>query len=86
MLGNWSFGDYFKADAIAWAWEMLTGVYGLDGSRLYASYFGGDARLGLPADTEARDLWLRHLPAERVLPFGAKDNFWEMVGFRFGVL
>jgi alanyl-tRNA synthetase len=78
MLGNWSFGDYFKADAIGWAWEMLTGVYGLDGSRLYASYFGGDERLGLPADTEARDLWLRHLPAERVLPFGAKDNFWEM--------
>ena len=78
MLGNWSFGDYFKEDAIAWAWELLTQVYGLDGGRLYATYFGGDASQGLPADDEARELWLKVLPAERVLPFGCKDNFWEM--------
>ena len=78
MMGNWSFGDYFKDDAIAWAWELLTGVFGLDPARLYATYFGGDDAQGLPADTEARDLWLRFLPPARVLPFGCADNFWEM--------
>ncbi|EGG22500.1 alanyl-tRNA synthetase [Cavenderia fasciculata] len=78
MLGNWSFGDYFKKEAITWAWELLTVVYKLDKERLYASYFGGDAAKGLEADTEARDLWLQFLPAERVLPFGMKENFWEM--------
>lgn len=78
MLGNWSFGDYFKEEAITWAWELLTEVYKLPKDRLYASYFGGDERLGLPVDEEARDIWLRYLPAERVLPFGAKENFWEM--------
>jgi alanyl-tRNA synthetase len=78
MLGNWSFGDYFKEEAISWAWELLTGVYGLPGERLYATYFGGDEKQGLPADDEAREIWLRFLPAERVLPFGCKDNFWEM--------
>eukprot|EP00434_Breviolum_minutum_P013334 symbB.v1.2.011750.t3/scaffold750.1/size323489/2 len=86
MLGNWSFGDYFKEEAIDWAWELLTEVYGLDSERLYASYFGGDEELGLPEDLEAKELWLRHLPESRVLPFGKKDlflakvgdNFWEM--------
>jgi alanyl-tRNA synthetase len=78
MLGNWSFGDYFKEEAITWAWELLTEVYKIPKDRLYASYFGGDAKLGLPADEEARDIWLRFLPENRVLPFGAKDNFWEM--------
>ncbi|KAK2078524.1 hypothetical protein QBZ16_003364 [Prototheca wickerhamii] len=78
MLGNWSFGDYFKEEAIDWAWELLTVVYKLPADRLYATYFGGDAKQGLPADEEARTFWLKHLPANRVLPFGTKDNFWEM--------
>uniref|UniRef100_A0A383VXA1 Alanine--tRNA ligase n=1 Tax=Tetradesmus obliquus TaxID=3088 RepID=A0A383VXA1_TETOB len=78
MLGNWSFGDYFKEEAISWAWELLTEVYKLPGERLYATYFGGDASQGLPADDEAKNIWLRFLPSERVLPFGCKDNFWEM--------
>jgi alanyl-tRNA synthetase len=78
MLGNWSFGDYFKEDAISWAWECLTVVFGIDPSRLYATYFGGDESQGLAADLEARDIWLRFLPAERVLPCGCKENFWEM--------
>ncbi|KAL6774483.1 TSA1 [Auxenochlorella protothecoides x Auxenochlorella symbiontica] len=78
MLGNWSFGDYFKKEAIGWAWELLTKVYSLPADRLYATYFGGDERQGLPPDHEARDIWLQFLPANRVLPFGTKDNFWEM--------
>lgn len=78
MLGSWSFGSYFKAEAIEMAYTLLTSEYKLPPEQLYASYFGGDATLGMPADTEARDLWLRHLPASRVLPFDAKDNFWEM--------
>lgn len=78
MLGNWSFGDYFKAEAIEWAWTLLTEVWGLPKDRLYASYFGGDEKQGLPADDEAKELWLRFLPPERVLPYGTKDNFWEM--------
>jgi len=78
MLGNWSFGDYFKAEAIEWAWGLLTNVWGLDESRLYATYFGGDEGEGLEPDEEARDLWRRWLPAERVLPGDMKDNFWEM--------
>ncbi|MEO1584578.1 MAG: alanine--tRNA ligase [Planctomycetota bacterium] len=78
MLGNWSFGDFFKAEAIEWAWAFLTDVCGLEGDRLYATYFEGDAGLGLEPDHEARELWMRYLPAERVLPGNAKDNFWEM--------
>jgi alanyl-tRNA synthetase len=80
MLGNWSFGDYFKREAILWAWEFLTEEAGLDGSRLYATVFEGNADLGLPADEEAAGYWRDEvgLPAERVLAFGAKDNFWEM--------
>ncbi|KAL7453802.1 hypothetical protein ACHAWC_005445 [Mediolabrus comicus] len=78
MLGSWSFGDYFKEEAIDYAWELLTDVYGIDKDRLYATYFGGDETLGLEADLEARDFWLKYLPEERVLGCDAKDNFWEM--------
>ncbi|CAO2177209.1 unnamed protein product [Urochloa humidicola] len=78
MLGNWSFGDYFKEEAIGWAWELLTQVYKLPTDRIYATYFGGDEKSGLAADTESKNIWLKYLPEERVLPFGCKDNFWEM--------
>lgn len=76
MLGNWSFGDYFKEEAIAWAWECLTVEFGIDPERLYATYFAGDEKQGLAVDDEARLIWLRYLPPNRVLPFGAKENFW----------
>ena len=78
MLGSWSFADYFKKESIEWAWDLLTRVYGLDGSRLYATYFEGDESLGLPPDLEAKELWMRFLPEERVLPGDKCDNFWEM--------
>ena len=78
MLGNWSFGDYFKKEAIAWSWELLTEVYKLDKDRLYVTYFEGDEKEGLPADTEAHDLWRQFLPESHVLPGSKKDNFWEM--------
>ncbi|KAF2074628.1 hypothetical protein CYY_004067 [Polysphondylium violaceum] len=78
MLGNWSFGNYFKKEAIGWAWELLTEVYKLDKNRLYVTYFRGDPEKGLDEDTEAKNLWLQFLPEERVLPFGMKENFWEM--------
>jgi alanyl-tRNA synthetase len=76
MLGNWSFGNYFKEEAIAFAWECLTVEFKLDPTRLYASYFGGDE--STPSDETARTIWLKYLPAERILPFDASDNFWEM--------
>ena len=78
MLGNWSFGQYFKKEAIPWAWECLTEVFGIQKDRLYATYFGGDESQGLEPDEEARLIWLQFLPPERILPFGCKDNFWEM--------
>ena len=78
MLGSWSFGDYFKEESIGWAFELLTKVYGLPADRLYATYFAGDEKLGLAPDEEARDFWTQLLPASRVLPGDAKDNFWEM--------
>ncbi len=78
MLGNWSFGDYFKEEAISWAWELLTDVYKLDKDRLYATIFAGDSTDNLDRDDEAAAVWGRYLPAERILPFSKKDNFWEM--------
>ncbi len=78
MLGNWSFGDYFKADAIKWAWELLTQVWKLDPKRLHATYFQGDAAENLEPDLEARDLWMQYLPTERIHRGNKKDNFWEM--------
>lgn len=78
MLGSWSFGDYFKKEAIDYAWQLLTEVYRLDPDRLYATYFQGDDALGLAPDFEARDLWLRYLPAARVIGCDVRDNFWEM--------
>ena len=78
MLGNWSFGDYFKKEAIAWAWEILTEEYGLAKDRLYVSVFEGDASEKLDPDKEAAELWSAFVPAERILYFDRKDNFWEM--------
>ncbi|MBX3386171.1 MAG: alanine--tRNA ligase [Phycisphaeraceae bacterium] len=78
MLGNWSFGDYFKKEAVEWSWELLTNVYGLPKEALYATYFEGKPEAGLEPDIETRDLWLKFLPAERVIPGNMKDNFWEM--------
>ncbi|HSR87367.1 MAG TPA: alanine--tRNA ligase [Pontiella sp.] len=76
MLGNWSFGDYFKQEAIDWAWELLVKVWGFPEERLYATYFGGDDKTD--ADLEAKEMWLRYLPQERVVPGSRKDNFWMM--------
>lgn len=78
MLGNWSFGDYFKKDAIAWSWELLTEVYKLDKSRLYVTIFEGDEKEGLPKDDEAFNEWKKWVPADRILMGNKKDNFWEM--------
>ncbi|RNF24268.1 alanine--tRNA ligase [Trypanosoma conorhini] len=78
MLGSWSFGDYFKREAIRWAWELLTEVYKLPKDRLYVTYFEGDPASGIAADEEAKQVWLEFLPPEQVLPGNAKDNFWEM--------
>ncbi|XP_072527226.1 alanine--tRNA ligase, mitochondrial isoform X2 [Salminus brasiliensis] len=79
MLGNWSFGDYFKVEACAMAWRLLTEVYEIPAERLYVSYFSGDAASGMPADEETRHIWLSlGVPPDHVLPFGMRDNFWEM--------
>ena len=78
MLGNWSFGDFFKKEAIPFAWKFLTEVCKLPKERPYATYFGGEESKGLPVDEEAKALWLQFLPAENVLPGNMKDNFWEM--------
>ena len=78
MLGNWSFGDYFKEESIAWAWELLTKVYGLKEEDLYVTVFGGDKQDGLDADTEAETFWKKWVPTERILHCDKKDNFWEM--------
>ncbi len=78
MLGNWSFGDYFKKEAIDLAWELLVEKWGLPADRLYATVHAGDVDLGLPSDEEAADLWRRYLPREHVLYGNSKDNFWMM--------
>jgi len=78
MLGNWSFGDYFKKEAINWSWELLTDVYKIDKDRLYVTYFEGDEKEGLEKDQEAYDLWKQFLPESHFLPGNKKDNFWEM--------
>jgi alanyl-tRNA synthetase len=78
MLGNWSFGDYFKEEAIAWAWELLTEVYKMDKDRLYITIFEGDEEDGVSADEEAFNLWLKWVPKDRIIRAGKKDNFWEM--------
>lgn len=78
MLGNWSFGDYFKEEAIAWAWELLTEVYKVNKDNLYVTIFEGDASEGLERDTEAYDFWKNHISEDRILNGNKKDNFWEM--------
>ena len=78
MLGNWSFGDYFKKEAIEWAWEFLVGELHLPADRLYASIFEGNDDDNVPKDVEALNYWEKFLPPERILEFSKKDNFWEM--------
>ncbi len=78
MLGNWSFGDYFKNEAIAWAWELLTEIYEIAPDMLYVTIFEGDTKEGLEKDQEAYDCWKAILPEERILNGNKKDNFWEM--------
>jgi alanyl-tRNA synthetase len=78
MLGNWSFGDYFKKEAIAWAWELLTEVYNIDEDMLYVSVFEGDKKDGLPMDKEAYDYWKEIVPEDRIIMGDKSDNFWEM--------
>ena len=78
MLGNWSFGDYFRKEAIHWAWELLTEVYKLDVSRLYVSVFEGDQKDGVEEDTEAYDIWKELVSEDKILKCSKEDNFWEM--------
>ena len=78
MLGNWSFGDYFKTEAIDWAWELLVGVYKMPEERIYATVFEGSKEDNVPFDQEAFDCWSKYLPKERILMGNKKDNFWEM--------
>ncbi|MGB4773838.1 MAG: alanine--tRNA ligase [Daejeonella sp.] len=78
MLGNWSFGDYFKEEAIAWSWELLTEVYKIPKDQLYVTVFGGDEKEGLPKDEEAYNFWKQHIAEDRILLGNKKDNFWEM--------
>lgn len=79
MLGNWSFGEYFKDKACRMAWDLLTNVYKIDSSRLYVTYFGGDAKQGLQPDLECKEIWRSiGVPSDRILPYGMSENFWEM--------
>jgi alanyl-tRNA synthetase len=78
MLGNWSFGDYFKEEAISWAWELLTEVYKIPKDRLYVTVFEGDDKDGVPKDQESYDIWKRFVAEDRIIMASKKDNFWEM--------
>ncbi|MDX1685584.1 MAG: alanine--tRNA ligase, partial [Saprospiraceae bacterium] len=78
MLGNWSFGDYFKEETIAWAWELLTEKLGVDPDLLYATVFSGDKADDLGPDVEAEEIWKKYLPGDRILRCDKRDNFWEM--------
>lgn len=78
MLGNWSFGDYFKKEAIGWAWELLTDVYNIPVNRIYVTVFQGDEADGVPADEESIEIWKKYIAEERIIPASKKDNFWEM--------
>ncbi|MDB5158910.1 MAG: alaS, partial [Mucilaginibacter sp.] len=78
MLGNWSFGDYFKKEAIEWSWELLTEVYKINKDRLYVTIFEGDEKEGLPKDQEAYNFWKKYVPEDHILLGNKKDNFWEM--------
>ena len=78
MLGNWSFGDYFKKEAIDWSWELLADVYKIPKDQLYVTVFGGDEAEGLERDTEALEFWKKYVPEERIIFGSKKDNFWEM--------
>ncbi len=78
MLGNWSFGDYFKKEAIDWAWEFLTEILRIDKDRLYVTVFGGDKKENLEKDNEAATFWEKHIPVNRIIDGSKKDNFWEM--------
>ncbi|HEY9262756.1 alanine--tRNA ligase-related protein, partial [Chitinophaga sp.] len=78
MLGNWSFGDYFKKEAIAWSWELLTEVYKIPKDKLYVTVFQGDTSENLPKDEEAYNFWKEHIAEDRILLGNKKDNFWEM--------
>ena len=78
MLGNWSFGDYFKREAIEWSWELLTKVYKINPDNLYVTIFSGSNKDDVALDSEAFDIWKEIIPEDRILNFGKKDNFWEM--------
>jgi len=78
MLGNWSFGDYFKEEAIGWAWELLTEVYKIPKDRLYVTVFEGDTKDGVPKDQESYDIWKKYIAEDRIILASKKDNFWEM--------
>ncbi|MDG2465350.1 MAG: alanine--tRNA ligase [Crocinitomicaceae bacterium] len=78
MLGNWSFGDYFKTEAIAWAWELLTEIYKLPKDRLYVTVYEGDTTDGVPLDQESIDIWSKYITKDRIILADKKDNFWEM--------
>ena len=79
MLGNWSFGDYFKQEIINWSWELLTKVYKIAPERLYVTYFGGEEAAGLQPDLEAKEMWKAlGIAEDHILPGNMKDNFWEM--------
>ena len=78
MLGNWSFGDYFKEDAISWAWELLSEVYKIPADQLYVTVFEGDAKDNVPRDQESFDIWKKYIAEDRIILASKKDNFWEM--------